>query len=138
MKRITPDNYRADRYSAGVRRALDELLGRGDVVAPVDVFIAMNLLERPSVEEWRSRRIPFLEQRIKCNFEAASRILRILRLHAADAGLRPSLTVYTSYGKGPRQRLRFSKFGDRGVEEAYSTHFVRARAKAMIDVEGES
>ena len=28
------------------------------------------------------------------------------------------------YGKGPKQRLRFSKTGDPGLENAYATHFV--------------
>jgi hypothetical protein len=28
------------------------------------------------------------------------------------------------YGKGPKQRLRFSKTADAGLETAYSTHFV--------------
>ena len=28
------------------------------------------------------------------------------------------------WGKGPRQRLRFTKTGEPKVEEAYATHFV--------------
>jgi hypothetical protein len=28
------------------------------------------------------------------------------------------------WGKGPKQRLRFTKTGDRRLEEAYATHFV--------------
>jgi hypothetical protein len=28
------------------------------------------------------------------------------------------------WGKGPKQRLRFTKTGDPAVEEAYATHFV--------------
>ncbi len=34
--------------------------------------------------------------------------------------------VYMRWGKGPKQRLRFTQTGDRKLEEAYSLHFVRA------------
>ena len=36
----------------------------------------------------------------------------------------PSLTVYNKYGKGSKQKLRFSKSGDFNIEKAYSTHFL--------------
>lgn len=53
-----------------------------------------------------------------------SRLLRILRYHAHDLRLAPSATVYRRWGKGPKQRLRFTKTGDPKLEEAYARHFV--------------
>ena len=72
----------------------------------------------------QQRGVPYLERVIDCNLTRLSRLLRILRFHAHDLNLKPSATAYMRYGKGPKQRLRFSKTGDAGIEAAYSTHFV--------------
>ena len=53
-----------------------------------------------------------------------SRILRILRFHAHDVKLVLSVTAYMRWGKGPKQRLRFTKTGEPNLEEAYARHFV--------------
>ncbi len=125
MKKITFENYKSDKYYMRVAGAVDALLARDDVVTPIDVFIAMNLLDRAAVEDWRRGRVPFLEKVIHCNLAVAGRILRILRMHVSTRSLRPSLTVYQRRGRGPATRLRFSKSGDPNVEEAYARHFVR-------------
>ena len=129
MKKVTLSNYRIDKFYPRVVRAVATLLSRGDVVAPVDVFVEMQLLSPEALADWRFGRVPFLERVIKCNLGVASRVLRILRMHAHDLNLRPSATVYRRYGKGPKQHLRFSKTGDRGVEAAYCTHLVRVVSK---------
>ena len=49
----------------------------------------------------------------------------MLRFHAHDLNLKPSLTAYKRHGKGPRQQLRFSKTGDPNLEAAYATHLIR-------------
>jgi len=66
----------------------------------------------------------FLERVINCNLTRLGRLLRILRFHAHDLRLKPSGTAYMRWGKGPKQRLQFTKTGDPKVEEAYATHFV--------------
>ena len=66
----------------------------------------------------------YLEAVIHCNLTRLSRLLRILRFHAHDLNLVPSATVYRRWGKGPKQRLRFTKTGDPNLEEAYARHFV--------------
>jgi len=93
-------------------------------VAPVDVLIGMGLLTREHHEDWRRGRVPYLERVINCNLTRLGRLLRILRFHAHDLNLKPSWTAYMHWGKGPRQRLRFTKTGEPKVEEAYATHFV--------------
>lgn len=122
--RVTPATYRQDRLYRGVARAVDDILARGKVVAPVEVLVGMGMLSREHVDAWRFGRVDYLERVIRGNLTRLSRLLRILRLHAHDLNLAPSLTVYMRWGKGPRQRLRFTKTGDPKVEEAYSRHFV--------------
>ena len=129
MKKVTLENYRTDKYYRGIVRAVEALLSRGEVVAPVDVFIEMHLLTREALNDWRRGRVPCLERVIHCNLSAAGRILRILRMHVHDLRLQPSVTVYHRHGKGPKTRLRFSKSGEPPLEEAYSRHFVRLRSK---------
>jgi hypothetical protein len=105
-------------------RAVAAVLQRCKIVAPVDVLVGMNLLTPEHLDDWRCGRVPYLEKVIQCNLTRLSRILRILRFHAHDLKLVPSLTVYMSWGKGPKHRLRFTKTGDPRIEEAYSRHFV--------------
>jgi hypothetical protein len=121
-------SYREDALYPRIARAVEPLLTR-DVVAPVDVLIGMGLLAPAKLEDWRFGRVPYLEKVIDGNLAKLSRVLRILRFHAHDLNLVPSPTAYIRRGKGPRQRLRFTKTGDRGLEEAYSRHFLRPRSE---------
>lgn len=118
------DNYRDDPLHPRIVRAVKALLAHGKVVAPVDVLIGMGILDKRRLEDWRCGRVPYLEKVINCNLTKLSRLLRILRFHAHDLNLVPSLTVYTRRGKGPKRQLRFTKTGDRKLEEAYARHFV--------------
>ena len=121
---ISVKDYRKDPLYPRVVGAVDGLLERGKVVAPVEVLIGMGLLTREHFEDWRRRRVPCLEQVINCNLTRLSRLLRILRFHAHDLNLKPCSTASTRRGKGPKPRPRFTKTGDPKLEEAYATHFV--------------
>lgn len=129
MKQITVENYRSDKYYPRVVRAVDSILARGDFVSPIEVFVEMGLLSVESVAEWREGRLPFLERGIQCNLSAASRILRLLRMHAHDLNLTTSETAYVRRTRGGRLRLRFTKSGDLKAEEAYARHFVKVVSK---------
>ena len=72
------------------------------------------------VERWKRSQVPYLERVIRCNLSRASRILRILRFHAHDLNLKPSITCYHHR----KCSLRFSKSGEHLIDEAYSRHFV--------------
>ena len=85
----------------------------------------MGLLEAQDIDNWRKDRVPYLEKVIKCNLAKAGRVLRILRFHAHDLNLKPSVTVYRRETSGGKIPLRFSKSGERNIEEAYSRHFVK-------------
>ena len=116
--------YRDDPLYPRIERVVSAILVKGEVVAPIDVLVGMSLLAPEKLEDWRRSRVPYLERVINCNLTRLSRILRILRLHAHDLNLVPSVAAYTRWGKGPKQRLRFTKTGDRKIEEAYARHFV--------------
>ncbi len=118
------ETYRADPLYPRVVRAFAAILAQRNYVAPVDVLVEMGLLRREQIEDWRRGRVPYLERVVTCNLSRLARLLRILRFHAHDLNLSPSVTVYVRWGKGPKQRLRFTKTGDPGVEEAYARHFV--------------
>lgn len=118
------DTFRKDPLYPRIKRSVAAILQDGKVVAPVDVLIGMGLLRSDHLEDWRRGRVPYLEKVIDCNLTRLSRILRILRFHAHDLNLVPSVTAYMRWGRGPKRRLRFTKTGDSNLEEAYSRHFV--------------
>src|SRR5262245_57296946 len=122
--RVSVDDFQKDPMFRRIERVVAELLTKGNVVAPVDVLVGMGLLRPEHLHNWRRGRVPYLERVVNCNLTRLSRLLRILRFHAHDLNLKPSMTVYNRYGKGPKQRLRFSKTGDAGLEAAYARHFV--------------
>lgn len=120
---VTVDTYQKDPLYPGIVQAVDAILAHGKVVAPVDVLVRMDLLKPAHLENWRRGRVPYLERVINCNLTRLSRLLRILRFHVHDLRLKPSYTAYMRWGKGPKQRLRFTKSGDPKLEKAYATHF---------------
>ncbi len=102
MKKVSVNNFRSDPMFPRIERAVADQLA-----------------------DWRQGRIAYLERVITCNLLRVSRILRIISFYAHYLDLKPSFTVYNRHGKGPRQRLRFSKTGNPNLESAYATHFVR-------------
>src|SRR6202161_1491932 len=127
LKKITLANYRQDPYYARIVKAVEGLLGEKGFVAPLELFIRMDLLSPESVANWRRGRIAYLERGIRCNLGKASPILRIFRMDAHHLDLNPSLTVYKPWSKGSRPLLRFSKTGDHNIEDAYARPFVSLR-----------
>lgn len=124
-KRVSIDNYRDDPVYPRIVAAAERVLARHSYIAPVDLFVELGLLQPADVLAWRNGRVPCLERVVRCNLSHASKILRILRLHAHDLDMKPSITLYTQWGaRRPRPRLRFSKSGELAIEEAYSRHFL--------------
>jgi len=121
---VSNDTFREDPLYPKIVRVMAAILQSGKVVAPVDVLVGMDLLAPEHLKDWRYGRVPYLEKVINCNLTRLSRLLRILRFHAHDLNLVPSVTVYKRWGKGPKQHLRFTKTGDPKIEESYARHFV--------------
>jgi hypothetical protein len=125
MKKITLNNYMTDKYYPRIVVAVERTLKSQNFVTPIAVFIAMGLLEQREVDQWRKGQISYLEKVLRFNLAKANRILRILRFHAHELNLKPSITVYRRHTTSGKIPLQFSKSGERNLEEAYSRHFVR-------------
>jgi hypothetical protein len=123
MKKITVENYTTPK----IVKAVDNELKSQNFVAPIRVFVSMGLLEAQDIDNWRKGRVPYLEKVVKCNLAKAGRILRILSFHAHDLNLKQSVTAYRIKTAGGKIALRFSKYGDKNIDEAYSRHFVKLR-----------
>lgn len=120
MRKVTRGNYRQDRYYPKVAAAVQRVLARQRYVSPIDLFVEMGVLKPVDRDRWKRGQVPYLEKVICCNLSKAGRILRILGFHAHDLNLTPSMTCY----RHRKQPLRFSKSGQRPIEESYSRHFV--------------
>ena len=106
-----------------------QLVDEKGYVSPVDLLVKMERVTKRQLEDWRFKRLPYLERVTEGNLSKMKFILDELREFGKSAKLKPSQTVYVSWGKGPKQQLRFSKSSDPGIETMYSTHYVLVRTK---------
>lgn len=135
MIKLTAENYKNDKYYTKVVKAVNDELIHSNVVSPIAVFQRLQLLDKPNVEKWKKGQIPFLEKVILCNLGKANRILKLIRFHAHDLNMKPSITVYKRKVGSAKLNLKFSKTGDKKLEEAYSRHFIKMekqKAKSQI------
>ena len=93
-------------------------------VCPVDILMQLDYLSRNDYQDWRFGRVDYLEKVCKANLKKLTLINKSIRKHSKDLGLKESWTAYNKYGKGVKQRLRFSKSGKQAIENAYSTHYI--------------
>jgi hypothetical protein len=107
-----------------IKRIISELSEGKGYICSIDVLLGLNYLTRTDYEKWRNGQVECLEKICQTNLSKLTTINKIIRQVATKMKLEPSLTVYNKYGKGPKQRLRFSKSGDFNIEKAYSTHFL--------------
>ncbi len=121
MKKITLQNYRKDKYYTRIVRAVEKIPAHEREVKPLDVFFNMGMIEKKNIDRWKKGQVPYLENVLQGNLSKLSRVLRILRLHAHALNLSQKVTPY----KKGKKALRFSKYGDSKLEEAYSTHFIK-------------
>lgn len=98
-------------------------------VSPIDLFLAMGWLTYQKVEQWRFSKIPYLERVTSVNLAKLNVALKVLRKFAREQKLKPSITVYKSWGKGKKRTLQFSKSGQPHMEKLYATHYVRIKDK---------
>ena len=121
MKKITLQNYRKDKYYPRIVKAVEKILAHEREVKPLDAFFKMGMIEKKNIDRWKKGQVPYLERVLQGNLSKLSRVLRILRFHAHDLNLSPKVTPY----KRGKKVLRFSKYGDSKLEDAYSTHFIK-------------
>ena len=100
------------KIDADVRKYATELMQEKGYISPVDLLITMDRITIRQVEDWRFKRITYLERVIIGNLTKLNYILEVLRKFAQEQKLQPSVTVYKSWGKGPKKWLQFSKTGN--------------------------
>ena len=88
----------------------------------------MGNLTQKNHEAWYRGHVPYLERVFDGSLSKANRILRIIGFHVHDLNMVPRQTVYHQWGQGKNRILRFSKSGNEGIEDAYSTHYVWNRS----------
>ena len=110
-----------------VRLTAGTLLYEKGYISPVDLLIKLEYLTQKSYTDWRHKRVPYLERVCKTNLSKLSTIMKELRKYAKDNNLRSSWTAYNKWGKGKKIRLQFSKTGNKNIEKAYATHYLKPK-----------
>jgi hypothetical protein len=93
-------------------------------ICSVDILMQLNYLSEKDYEEWRFGRVEYLEKVCKINLRKLTLINKLIRKYASELNLKSSLKSYNKYGRGVKHRLRFSKSGDKYIEEKYATHYI--------------
>jgi hypothetical protein len=109
-------------------QAADCCLKAKGYISVVDTFMEMGALTKENHENWRFRRVPYLEKVVQMNLSHISVVVKAVQANSIRGKLKPSTTKYMSWGKGARQQLRFTKSGNPYLEKVYATHFVRTSA----------
>jgi hypothetical protein len=104
-----------------------ELLNEKGYICFVDVFMKLGYLSKSDYENWRFKRVSPLERVLNLNLSRINFIMKTVRRNSVNGHLKPSMTVYKSWGKGKKTLLQFSKSGDPTIETAYATHFVQPK-----------
>ena len=104
-----------------------ELLKEKGYLCFVDIFMKLGYLSQVDYEHWRLKRVPYLERVLTLNLPTINFVMQTVRRNSLNGHLKPSMTVYKSWGKGKKVLLQFSKSGDPTLEMAYATHFVRPK-----------
>jgi len=118
------------------KAAAEQVLRDKGYISAVEVLLAMGRLSTKDYERWRFRQVPHLEKVLPGSLNQHSYLCQQLRAYARDElKLKPNRTAYTSWGKGRRQALRFSKYGQPYLEELFSTHYVNPALAAAKKVQ---
>jgi hypothetical protein len=122
------ETVKVDPLTPIVVEVMTEILKSGDVIAPIDVLVRLEILTAEQCVAWPRESSRSSSAGINAGLNKVGRMLRVLDVEARALGLTPTTGKYVRSGKGPKQRLRFSKRGDAESEASYSRHYVRRQA----------
>ena len=108
------------------------------VVCSVDILLHMDFLSKKDYEDWRFGKIEYLEKACKVNLSKLTLINKSIKKHSSDIGLESSWTGYNQFGKGLKKRLRFSKSGNKNIEDGYATHYIDKKRIKELKLEKAS
>ena len=84
----------------------------------------LDYLTKKDYEDWRFGRVDYLEKVCNINLSKLTLINKLIRKYSTELDLKSSWTGYNKYGKGVKRRLRFSKSGQKNIEDRYATHYI--------------
>ena len=93
-------------------------------VCTVEILLQLGCLTKESYEDWRFGRVNYLEKVCNLNLSKLTLINKLIIKYSSELDLKGSWTGYNQFGKGIRRRLRFSKSGDKTIEDRYATHYI--------------
>ena len=93
-------------------------------VCAVDVLMQLDFLTKKDYEDWRFGRVDYLEKVCKINLSKLTLINKLIKKYSTELDLKNSWTGNNKYGKGVKHRLRFSKSGEKNIEDRYATHYI--------------
>lgn len=93
-------------------------------VCSLDILLALGYVSDIDLKAWRFGKVECLERVCTVNLSKLTFINRMIRKYTKELKLESSQTVYNQYGKGIKKRLKFSKSGNRNIEDSYSTHYL--------------
>ena len=93
-------------------------------VCAIDILMQLDYLTKKNYEDWRFGRVDYLEKVCNVNLSKLTLINKLIRKHSTELNLKSSWTGYNQYGKRIKRRLRFSKSGDKTIEDRYATHYI--------------
>jgi len=129
-KNNEPENVNKRDLEKKLHPITDNLFKTKGYICLTDVFVGLGYLTEKDVENWRFRKVPYLEKSIKVNLSKISFICKVVHSNCKNGKLRESRTAYMSWGKGKKQILQFSKTGRKEIEDAYSTHYLKPEKHA--------
>lgn len=94
------------------------------IVCTVVILKQLNYLSNKDYDNWRFGRVEYLEKVCNTNLSKLTLINKLIRKYSTELGLKSSWTGYSQYGKGVKRRLRFSKSGEKTIEDRYATHYI--------------
>jgi hypothetical protein len=110
---------------AKLGKVTSEFFKEKGYISFVDVFMRLDYLDSKDYENWRMKKVPYLERVIKINLGKIDFIVKTVRRNCLNGNLNPRWTAYKSWGNGRKIDLRFSKTGEPNIEKTYATHFVQ-------------
>lgn len=120
-QKITVETYRQDKLYSKVVHATTVLLKDSDEISPVAILIQIGNLAPQDLDAWRHGRIPYLEKVFQGSLSKANRYLLMIGFHAHDLNMIPFHHTYCQIGK--KNKLRFTRSCNPGIENSYARHF---------------
>lgn len=93
-------------------------------VCTVDILLQLDYLTKKDYEDWRFGRVDYLEKVCNINLSKLTLINKLIIKYSTELDLKSSWTGYNQFGKGIKRRLRFSKSGDKTIEDRYATYYI--------------